>query len=430
MPSYTVLLDTNCAFSPKPENAVSEGLLKAIGKIRRLAAVKFLMPEIVMLELAYQQFRVAEQACSNLVKNAATIKAATSIETAHPPTNQNLRDSAKAEIQRVLIEAEIILIPTPFESIDWKSVVEDSCWRNSTFESPPDEELLFEKGFRDRIILESLLAALRNSPADHSVVVSGDKLLRKAAKERCKSAKLTPDFHDTIGIFLEQVQLLNKTKSEGFTKRVFGTISKYFNTSGSKVCVFKSCNLAESLVAKFGAELRDPNLFSAYREIEKIEPESKRRGEYARFGQKYDPSRFAVGSGLRFKIGRTHFETGHNDLRYHWKTDIEVACLHQDVTPPRSFRPRPFSWIQFKTVEVRWSCVISESDGEYSDPTIDEVTEVFGKRFLPATGDISLLMSYDLPIFPSISWDDDRREWEMSDRVAFEEPTEDTEEHS
>ena len=76
---------------------------------------------------------------------------------------------------------------------------------------------------------------------------------------------------------------------------------------------------------------------------------------------------------------------------------------------------------------VYWSCEISTSDGEYSAPSIDEVSEVFGKRFLPATNDVSLLISYDLPIFPSLSWDDDRREWEMSDRVTFEEPPEDAE---
>ena len=59
LPNYTVYFDANVAYSKKPSEPISPRLLKSIDKARTLTRIDVRVPEVVLEELAYQQFVIA-----------------------------------------------------------------------------------------------------------------------------------------------------------------------------------------------------------------------------------------------------------------------------------------------------------------------------------------------------------------------------------
>jgi predicted protein tyrosine phosphatase len=184
LPKYTIYFDANIAYSKKPAEPISAKLLKAIEKASALTQIDVRVPEVVVEELAYQQFVIAQAATENLKKNAKTLLQVSGLTVADPPDEEAMKAGVKGLLTESLAQASFSQIPTPIENIDWAALIQDSCWRCSPFEKPSSEDDLAEKGFRDRIILETAKHDASQIKDGVVAFVSGDNRLRTAFKDQ------------------------------------------------------------------------------------------------------------------------------------------------------------------------------------------------------------------------------------------------------
>ena len=111
-----------------------------------------------------------------------------------------MREGAKTAVAGTLTDNEIEIIATPTDSIDWSGLIEDSCWRESTFEEFSGRNVINEKGFRDQLILEAFLASTKTATSDHVVFVAQDKRLRETLGARCKEEGIDPMIVEEFGV--------------------------------------------------------------------------------------------------------------------------------------------------------------------------------------------------------------------------------------
>src|SRR5438445_5321225 len=95
LPTYTLYFDANIAYSKKPSEPISTKLLKSIEKARALTRIAVRVPEVVLEELAYQQFVIAYAAVENLKKNSKTLSEVCGLAVSQVPDVDALKTGVK-----------------------------------------------------------------------------------------------------------------------------------------------------------------------------------------------------------------------------------------------------------------------------------------------------------------------------------------------
>ena len=100
LPNYTLYFDANVAYSKKPAEPISGRLLKSIEKARTLTRIDVRVPEVVLEELAYQQFVIAYAAGQNLKKNYKTLLDVCGLAASQAPDVQALKTGVKSLLSK------------------------------------------------------------------------------------------------------------------------------------------------------------------------------------------------------------------------------------------------------------------------------------------------------------------------------------------
>ena len=404
LPNYTVYFDANVAYSKKPSEPISPRLLKSIEKARTLTRIDVRVPEVVLEELAYQQFVIAHAAGENLKKNYKTLLDVCGLAASQAPDVQALKTGVKSLLSKSLEKASFSKISTPIADIDWAAVVHDSCWRCAPFEKPRSEDDLAEKGFRDKIILETIKVDVSKIKDGVVAFVSGDNLLRTAFKDQT-TTKCPTEAYSHFGELLGHLDLLAKTKSSQFTNEVLSKVGAFFYTPGDPSCVAISQGVIEKLVDEYSEEMSRPSLFSigaprqfqtanqfpALTQTPVVHPLS---GNWFEEFQRWTPV-----TPVKIFASQPVFQPDEKDARYHWISTVTLVRLLRR-TEPRSGQAYglPEERIRTKEVDVKWSCKIDPDTAKFSDPVVERCTATFRDGFIEAN--FHSRSTYDLPLFP------------------------------
>jgi hypothetical protein len=427
MPSYVVFLDTNTLFSPKPEQIISKSAEKILKQCQEIASVGFFTPSVVPSELAYQQSRKAIAASENMRKNQMTISSAVGINLQAPPSPEDCCAQAKRVVAEALNASNIQIYEIPIGSISWEQVIDDACWRNSTFEEPPDETPEWEKGFRDRLVLEASLEGLQENGTDcHMVFISGDNKLREAFEDRSRTIGITTSIFSHPSELLSEIQLMTRSYSEGFAKQVISSVPVHFYKAGSDDCIFNKFSLKEQIIKEYGDDAKKPNYLALFGRQSK----SPRSTAFAALGA-YNSSApqpngllgqnigvWEQSSGLRIKIGATEFHPTKEGSEFFWITKIELACMLSCSSSSlvASFA-RKEDWVKIVNVEIHWKCKI-DFDGNISDSIVERIEKSIVSPFIEA--DWQTKVKFNLPLFPAILLSEENQTNAMEDRVVGE----------
>lgn len=159
LPDYHVLVDTNALYSRAPSDLVSPGFDAALAKVRTLTGISLLVPEIVRLELVARRVRLALKSRESLVKARKNLEACTGLQIQEPPSETVIRKKILALFDAWLGKSGGSLLQVPEGKGIWSRIINDALWRNPPFESAADdEEKSSEKGFRDALICETVVA--------------------------------------------------------------------------------------------------------------------------------------------------------------------------------------------------------------------------------------------------------------------------------
>ena len=407
LPNYTVYVDANVAYSRKPSEPISAKLLKFVDQARAQTPTDVRIPEVVIEELAYQQFVLAQAAAENLKKNVKTLSDVCGSQELAVPDADSLKSGAKQVISKLLQTARLSRLPTPTAKIDWDSVIDDSCWRRSPFEKPKSEDDLAEKGFRDKIILEAIKFDAATVQDGVIAFVSGDNRLREAFKNQAK-AKCPIEVYARFDEFLGDLELLAKTQSRKFTDDVLGKVASVFFDPNNPNCVVLSQGVLQKLVADHSEELSHPSLFNwgapkypgtlpSFSTA--TQPLAGASTPYANWFEEFN--QWTPVTPVKAFASPPIFQPGSGDGRYHWISTITLVRLLRRITPHsgRAYS-LPEERIRTKDVDVAWSCEINPDTAEFSNASVDEYIPTTRESFIEA--DWRSRSAYEFPLFPEI----------------------------
>ncbi|UCH08250.1 MAG: DUF4935 domain-containing protein, partial [Deltaproteobacteria bacterium] len=145
--------------------------------------LELVITEAVKGELLFQQSSSAIRSMKKATDCMDKISKITGKEYRHKITEAKIKNQVEARFDNWLKGKDGRVEPTPADAIDWERLIQDSIWRNPPFEFDPKKEKV-EKGFRDALILETVVALCKKERRKHTIAfICDDALLRDETKK-------------------------------------------------------------------------------------------------------------------------------------------------------------------------------------------------------------------------------------------------------
>ncbi len=267
--TFIVVADTNALFPKDPARLVSDKFLAKWDECAKLANLHFLIPEIVRGERLYQLVCVAQASLANAGKNFDSVARVSGVTMPSLPSIAAVKSAIEDRFEAWAKSKGVEIASLPYGTITWPSVVHDSIWRIAPF-SPTHEGKDSEKGFRDRMILETLAGVL--STADAQVIlISGDTLLRDSAIARFDSNAFAA--YENIEGFYSYLTVTRTQMAEAerqTTQKIIQAAPKVFYSADNPKCVYTTFNIYQRIAQQYAAELASvdkPQTIDADREV-------------------------------------------------------------------------------------------------------------------------------------------------------------------
>lgn len=346
---YTVIVDTNALYTPEPRKLVSSKFESSLTELRKLATAHLIIPRVVIGELAYQKYvwaKAAVEAANSKLDGLTALTGATR------PKLLSVDQAKKRILNRYQTWCKSVgarqFVPKVKQMI-WNSVVEDAVWRVPPFEHSDDGK--HEKGFRDRVVLESLLQNCSNVTHE-TVFLSEDGLLKSAVTGRnIKNLAVHPRLED----FTSRVRLLKEKAEEEWVETFFTEATRAFYDKDNQNCLYWKEKIFQR-IAERGGDLQPPPVDS----IMSI----------------FEPSTWDKQTEERITLGTTQFEKL-EPVRVFWKTDVKAAAAFsgKGLLVPLEEK------VRISTFAVHWSSQ-ANNEAEIKDPKLESII-LAGRQMIP-----------------------------------------------
>ena len=222
----------------------------------------------------------------------------------------------------------------------WSRVVEDAIWRVPPFEHSEDSK--HEKGFRDRVVLESVLQSC-SILTNETVFLSEDGLLKTAILSRnLKNLLIVPRLED----FTSRVRLLKEKAETEWVEAFFAEATRAFYAKDKLDCLYSKEKIHERIAERF-EDLQPP---PAEPLLSILEPQTWEKQ-----------------TEERITLGTTQFEKRDGE-RILWKTDVMSAAAFSG----KAFLDTLQEKIRISTFAVNWTSQ-ANLEGEVKDTKFESV---------------------------------------------------------
>jgi hypothetical protein len=180
-PTIHVVLDTNCLFTEAADRLLSLDISEFIlASAQELGLqISWYLPSVVKAERKYQMLDRARKLLPSLAKMESLLGHALGIS--EDVLDGRVDDAIRRQIDAHRLK-ELTIVP---DRVAWDQLINRALLRQPPFD-PGDKE----KGFRDALILEALFQLVEGLPRSNNaariVLLSADKLVQDAARERLK----------------------------------------------------------------------------------------------------------------------------------------------------------------------------------------------------------------------------------------------------
>lgn len=298
------------------------------------------IPYMVFGELLFQQTSTAMKTLTRANEAIERLSEVASVDYGHRITESRIKRDIKKRLDTWVSNKKAEILNTPIEKIDWSRLIDDSIWRKAPFSFDPKKEEL-EKGFRDSIILETLINHAKENEDKPIIFVSGDKLLREAAEARSKKTsriKVMESLEDVDAYF----KLMRENFTETFVDSIIDKASlKFLNHRDNNCIAFKE-ELSSKLAELAGDLLTNPREVPGL-DQDGIDPDEEWR---------------PINKGQFTRVGKSQFMSLEDGHTFNWKEDVkfnrafEVESWDGDVQQ-----------IELEIdYDVRWKSNVSENE--------------------------------------------------------------------
>lgn len=243
-----VVFDTNVLYNDSASDLVRR---EASALIRESKfddlEIQWYLPEMVRHERRYQMQKRALELLPPIAKVEKLLGHNLAI------TEQILIESVEKVVSVRFGELGLFSLKLDISRVDWDLLTRDAVYRR-----PPFKDGETEKGFRDRIIVESFLQLVDDSPKTPKicriVLVSGDALVAQAVRDRTQGSANTvvlPTLEELKGL----INTLVSRVDEAYLAILKPKAAKLFLIVDDKSTLFYKERIRDLLEEKFATEL-------------------------------------------------------------------------------------------------------------------------------------------------------------------------------
>ncbi len=152
------------------------------------------------------------------------------------------------------------IVSTPIGEIDWKEIVHMSIWRLPPFVEKKSEKDIDEKGFRDTMILETVVDLCWQERRRYDIAfISNDAVLRNTVNKRLiRDSRFSS--YESINDYQSYLNLVNEKLKDKFIKLILTRARKKFFKVGDSDSYFYSKGIKNQILQKYKTYFEDPLL--------------------------------------------------------------------------------------------------------------------------------------------------------------------------
>jgi hypothetical protein len=335
--------------------------------------LEFVLPAVVREELLFQQVISAVKSMNQVSELMNKISRITETSHRHRMIEGTIREQIKARFDKWLLSCGGQIAVTPFNDIDWPEIQRRAVWRLPPFELDEKRDD-FEKGFRDALILETVINTCEQDtrPSVNFVFLCADELLRSPANERlAKDARFM--CYESLDDFASYLRLTKEELTNQFIRSLIRKASAKFFSKGDKSCLALQINLPSLLHKDHSKYFDDPTESDSTPSLGGLLGLSAKSQPWA-----------PVEKGM-FWVGNSQFHELRDGNTYHWMTIVTYARLFRREPVGLGLVPESTERILVLPFSVRWSAHITK-DARFRNVTIEGI-ELTNNAFREPTKD-------------------------------------------
>lgn len=285
--------------------------------------------------------------------------------------HQKIQKQVGNKLEKWIKSLDGTVVKTPVASIDWLRLIQDAIWRISPFTCDPKDKDN-EKGFRDALILETLIGVCEENKGStkNIVFLCNDFLLRTSAEHRLKHNKMMMAF-ESLSDFESYIKLTQQELTNKFVKSIQTHARSKFYTAEDTTTIFFRDNIKKAISEKFAAELTAPTEIS--------QP----------LGLLGTSSYHWSISKEKWWINTTRFDKLMQPREYHWVSRVTVARLlnGSPVGGGLIMTGMPIREdVLLIGFDIKWKANV-KADGRFHDISVIDITKAEYSQN-PATEDL------------------------------------------
>jgi len=376
---HIVIPDTNILWFKDKTIVVNPDFDSFWGNYSQSSNLHLVIPEVVKGEILFQQSTSAIKQMEKASECIDEVCGITDYNYTHRMTAKKIRDQVGKRFEKWEKQKKAYILDVPVSNIDWKQMIMGSIWRIPPFESDPKNPDN-EKGFRDAIILETILEFVKSNSDDNLIAfICNDNLLRDTTAKKLK-------YNDSFSVYnsLEDFESYLKLQHEELTDKFIKSILKkaslkFYNPKDIKCLAFKE-RLPNKIEEKFEKYINNPKLSDDTNKLFS--------------GLLSSPEKWIPGAGGKYWIASSQFVKIENKTIYHWNTEVTYAKKYVRETENilASIASRDHERVLLIKFDVIWTSKVF-SDGRFRDPAIQEI-KMKENKFKPLSPEI--VKSYEL----------------------------------
>lgn len=252
---HLVVPDTNILFDGDKKYPVSPDFDAFWNKHLPQIPLELIVPEVVIGELQFQQTTSAIKLASTIRNQTEDLSGVTQSKYRSVLDDTKIKEQISNKLKKWVKSLNGIVASTPIDNIDWSKMVQRAIWREEPFTFDPKDKVN-EKGFRDALILETLVnICVENAGNTKNIVfLCNDYLLRTTAEKRLKSNNKVIFFESLIE-FESYIQLTQEKLTNEFVKAIQNHARSKFFTYGDKSSVYFKDDIKKKINTQYKSEL-------------------------------------------------------------------------------------------------------------------------------------------------------------------------------
>lgn len=391
---FHLIPDTNAIYTPDVRFHASKSFVSVLNDVRKLTEVELFVSKIVADEICFRRHHIACKSAESASKSLQTIASITGKKSPLVSSPLAIKRQTIASFKKWAQSVNARTLPVPHSKIRWRQIIEASLWRELPFTPPPDDASRWEeKGFRDRLIFESVKQHCDIHSDQRIALVTHDELLLSCYRKYLGNKPLI-SIYGSAEEFLSFLRLEHTTSREGINKKIAANAGAIFYKNDDAACVYTANNLGNFIATSFSLQLLFPKPAPAVGSVAKLFSSLSSPGAIWR------PS-----SDQKIFIQQTTFRELEGENIYHWVTRLEFVQMFKSMPmgQPSSWQTLiPDERMRISKFDVHWTSVIAD-DTSVSDrgiPDIAKDVSLVENHLLYC--DIALKSKYGFPLVANI----------------------------